>query len=373
MAITLFRRHTASCPHASKGRDFLKCQCPLWADGYVDGIRMLRRSLGTRDMARARKKAAALESPEIRAHKPLEEAVDAFLAHCESNGVGDSSRRKYKSSFKYLTAFVLQRGIDSAGDIDVTLLDDFRSSRALSPVTSMAELRLLRQFFSYCFERRWADSNPAKSIKMPRGLKPTDKEPYTTSEIAAILSACDRIGHTSAERVRARAMILTLRYTALRIGDVALMPRSRVSAHGTYWRVFLRTEKGGKPVFLPIPKEMKDALDALPAKSETHFFWNGGGSDRTMKGIAQRVLRSVFRKSGVAKAHAHRFRHTLATELLVKGASFEEVADVLGNTPDIVRKYYGKWAEGRQTRIDDLMARVHDTAEYTQPKLKRVK
>lgn len=114
-------------------------------------------------------------------------------------------------------------------------------------------------------------------------------------------------------------------------------------------------------------------MDALPIKSETHYFWSGKGSDRTMKGIAQRVLRSVFKKSGVPKAHAHRFRHTIATELLVKGASFEEVADILGNTPDIVRKYYGKWAEGRQTRIDELMARVHETAEYAQPKLKRVK
>jgi site-specific recombinase XerD len=372
MAITLFRRHAASCPHAAKGRDFMKCSCPIWCDGYINGVRTLRKSLGTRDMARARKKAAALES-EDRAEKPVEDAVDAFLSHCESNGVRDSSRRKYKASFNYLKSFLKLHGIDSVGDINVTLLDDFRSSRALSPVTSMAELRLMRQFFSYCFDRRWTESNPAKSIKMPRGIKPTDKEPYTASEVAAIVAACDRIGHTKAERIRARAMILTLRYTALRIGDVALMPRNQISAHGTYWRIFLRTEKSGKPVFLPIPKEMKDALDELPAKSETHFFWAGKGSDRTMKGIAQRVLRSVFKKSGVAKAHAHRFRHTLATELLVKGASFEEVADVLGNTPDIVRKYYGKWAEGRQTRIDELMARVHDTAEYTQPKLQRVK
>lgn len=327
--------------------------------------------MGTRDMARARKKAAVLESQDQRTIKPISEAIDAFMAHCESNGVRESSLRKYRSSFNYLNAFLSKRA-GSIDEIDVPILDDFRSSRPLSPITATAELRLLRQFFSYCFERRWIDNNPAKSIKMPRGLKPTEKEPYTAAEISAIVAACDRIGHTSAERIRAKAMILTLRYTALRIGDVALMPRNRISAHGTYWRVFLRTEKGGKPVFLPIPKELKDAMDALPVKSETHFFWSGKGSDRTMKGIAQRVLRSVFRKSGVAKAHAHRFRHTLATELLVKGASFEEVADVLGNTPDIVRKYYGKWAEGRQTRIDELMARVHDTAEYV-PRLKRVK
>ena len=58
-------------------------------------------------------------------------------------------------------------------------------------------------------------------------------------------------------------------------------------------------------------------------------------------------------------AHAHRFRHTLATELLGRGASFEDVADILGNSPAIVRKHDGKWSAARQSRIDDLMERVY--------------
>jgi integrase len=52
-----------------------------------------------------------------------------------------------------------------------------------------------------------------------------------------------------------------------------------------------------------------------------------------MKGIAERSLASVFKASLVPRAHAHRFRHTLATELLSNGASFEDVADILGNSP----------------------------------------
>jgi hypothetical protein len=30
------------------------------------------------------------------------------------------------------------------------------------------------------------------------------------------------------------------------------------------------------------------------------------------------------------------------------GAAFEEVADILGNSPDIVRKHYAKWSVARQ-------------------------
>jgi hypothetical protein len=82
--LTIWRRHTGSCPHRRKGRNVLKCNCPLWADGYVNGKRVLRQSLGTRDMARGRKKAVSLESPDRGVFKLAAEAVSAFLEHCKT-------------------------------------------------------------------------------------------------------------------------------------------------------------------------------------------------------------------------------------------------------------------------------------------------
>jgi integrase len=70
----------------------------------------------------------------------------------------------------------------------------------------------------------------------------------------------------------------------------------------------------------------------------------------------------VFKKSGVKKAHAHRYRHTLATRLLERGATFEQVADILGNSPEVVRKHYAKWSPGRQDNIDRLMMDHFGTA-----------
>jgi integrase len=126
------------------------------------------------------------------------------------------------------------------------------------------------------------------------------------------------------------------------------------------WRVFVRTQKSGEPVFLPIPESLKLALDAVPlprnaAADCPHFFWNGNTAKRAVVGIAERALAAVFKKSGVKNAHAHRYRHTLATRLLEQGATFEQVADILGNSPAVVRKHYGKWSKGRQDSIDRLM------------------
>jgi hypothetical protein len=40
------------------------------------------------------------------------------------------------------------------------------------------------------------------------------------------------------------------------------------------------------------------------------------------------------------------------------GGTEQEVADILGNSPEIVRKHYAKWSQARQQRIDDLMRKA---------------
>jgi site-specific recombinase XerD len=357
--LTIWRRHTTQCPHRGKGRDYLKCNCPIWADGYVNGRRTLRVSLKTRDMARARKRAADLEDPKRQPMRTLVEAIAAFDANCVSNGFKASSLRRYRNNLSQFRVYCDSHGIIDLAEIDTSTIDAFRAARKVGPLTGLKELEVLRQFLKFCLVRHWIPDNPASQVRGPRNLPQNDAEPYTPAEIAAILGACDHFGRTDYERLRAKAMVITLRHTGLRIGD-ARLTRDRITKDGQRLRVFLRTEKTGKPVFLPIPEEMRLALNALPVPRGAPpdcrwYFWNGRTSERALVGIAERTLAAVFRESGVAKAHAHRFRHTLATELLGIGASFEEVADVLGNSPAIVRKHYAKWSTARQARIDNLM------------------
>jgi integrase len=206
--------------------------------------------------------------------------------------------------------------------------------------------------------------------------------PYTIQEESLILAACDQIGGDKYnrrgaryEQLRARAMVMLLRHTALRISDVCTLRKDAVSwdQEKNTWRVFLFTQKTGDPVFLPIPESLKLVLNALPlplnaAQDCPYYFWNCITSRRAVVGIAERTLASVFQKSGVKGAHAHRYRHTLATWLLgERGATFEQVADILGNSPEVVRKHYGKWSKGRQENIDRLMMAHFQSASAAAP------
>ena len=62
--LSLWRRHLDNCPFGAKGRKHTKCSCPIWCDGDVDGKR-LRKSLETRDWARATRKLALIEDPSL--------------------------------------------------------------------------------------------------------------------------------------------------------------------------------------------------------------------------------------------------------------------------------------------------------------------
>ena len=63
----------------------------------------------------------------------------------------------------------------------------------------------------------------------------------------------------------------------------------------------------------------------------------------------------MFKKSGVKNAHAHRYRHTLATRLLAEAPLSNKWRTSWGTRPAVVRKHYGKWSKGRQDNIDRLM------------------
>ena len=383
--LTLYRRHLKSCEHrlvgdrrtASTGRRYTKCSCPIWCDGQVNG-KHIRQSMNTRDWARATRNLAAIEDPNYglraciqpgcqtmvkdgrctRHTRALPAAIAAY--HVAHQDVGSGTKRNRRRTLRYLGEFLESRGVKTVDQIDLDTLNMFRPTRELSPRSWVKELEILRHFFRFCLDNEWTLRNPAAKLQMPRNLKSAEREPYEPNEITRMIAACDGIGRAAYERLRARAMVLMLRYTALRISDVATLKRDRIRGG----EIFIRTAKNGKPVKLPIHPELQAALNLLPlprgaaGQECPYFFWSGNGSTKAVIRDATRTMASVFEASGVPGACSHRFRHTLATEVLEAGGSIEEAADILGDSPSIIAKHYAKWSSRRQARITDLLGRI---------------
>lgn len=364
--LSLYRRHRAGknasgkpkCPHAAKGRAWTKCSCPIWVDGELNGNRNFRQSLKTRDWQRAIRKLAALEDPKATPPKPIVEAISAFEQ--QYSGRAAATRAKNEVTLRELKEYCKRVGLQDLSEITLEHLDRFRAGRKLAPLTSLRELGRLRYFFKFCAKRKWITENPAAESETPRNIRPPEVVPYEPADVAKMLAACDTIGKASYERLRARALILTLRYTGLRITDAITLARDRIRDG----QLLLHTQKTGGLVLLPLPKELLGALDSLPVPRGTigepkYFFWNGTMTRRAVKGIAERTLAAVFKASEVPEAHAHRFRHTIATDILTKGGTEQDCADVLGITPAVVHAHYAKWSQSRQKRITDLLQSMY--------------
>lgn len=360
--LILQRRHTAHCPDRHRGANYLKCRgrCPVWATGTIDG-RRIRQSLRTRDLQRAAQRLAALlASINQPPRKTVTEAVSAFLeAHKDR---APETRRKYARIIGFLAEHCRREGIEFLDELAPEHMDRYAQARGRKSWGWVKELELIRQFFDFAVEREWVKRNPAKALRAPRPLEPNDVRPYTQDEIVRIIRACDEIGRTPYERLRARAMVLLMRYTGLRISDVVTLDRSHIQ--GRY--LVKRLVKNKRLVRIELPDEVLEALERLPRPkaapaASTLYFASGNASLRSLVKGAERTLAAVFRRAGVEGAHAHRFRHTLASELLGRGGAIEDVACILGDSPAIVRRHYAKWTAEYQQRLDSTLRLVRDT------------
>ena len=276
--LSLYRRHTKKCAHRRKGSLYLKCGCPVWCWGALPSGRFIRRSVSTRNMSVARRTVEVWER-ETNPDKPpsLAAATELFLAHHADSS--QATRTKYGKIMRLFREFSERWGYEQLAQITVETFDRYRETRDVAPLTWSKELQVLRSFCEFAVRREWMNRNIAREAEMPRGIKSADREPYTEAEMVAMLQACDVIGQRPYERLRARAMVLVMRYAGLSMRNTFLLRRDQVK--DGYLEV--RRAKNGKRVKVPVTLDLMAALNAVPVPRTSddptcpYFFYHGRG------------------------------------------------------------------------------------------------
>lgn len=338
--------------------------CPIWAFGYDDHGNRIRDSLHTRDLARAGQHLQDLiarlgASGGTVERKSLTDAVTAFLARHANTA--DETRRKYKCVLGRIRVGLAAAGVDFAHQISVEALGAYATAHEKQNWTWLKELELLKQFVGFCARREWCKNIDLDELKRPRLEEANHVVPYSVEQVVSIIAACDKLGRTSYERLRARAMVLLMRHAGLRVSDVVTLSRD----HVTGGHLVKRAVKNRKWIRVELPTHVVEALDRLPKPKAAPedcrlYFASGQASVRTLVKCAQRTMAVVFERAGVADGHCHRFRHTLASELKGQGATDEEIAGILADSPSTIRRHYAKWSPEYQIRQDALL-RIHGT------------
>lgn len=363
--LTVYRRHSEKCPHYSKGRAYSLCSCPIWVDGILPSGLPVRCSLQTRLAKEAEAKIAALSRGEsvsgISGGVSIAHACERFLGDAEIRGVRDSTLRGWRKTLEHLQHFM---GDALVSDATVERLSDFRVQRKgksggkASPGTLRKETEVIRALFRFCLHRDWIKSNPAEKLGRIIGQsRPT--LPFSDAEIAKLLDSCGRLGASGDPlvidfaRIRARAFILTMLYTGLRISDTVALRRDAVEGN----HITLRTLKTGAPVKVFVQDFVVEELLNLPVHHPMYFFHNGG-TIRTNIGRFQYIVQRVGEIAGI-HAHPHRFRDTFARGVLESGADLRTLQLLLGHSSiKTTEKYYAHFVPSQQRLLDAATARL---------------
>jgi integrase len=366
MPLELYRRHN---PQKCSSTDTVICTnrkrpCPIWVSGTKPDGTYVRESLKTRDWEHAKKVARIWEEQGQKPKTPsglvrVEDFKKKFIDNMKTEGKGHETVRKYEQLFKPLIEFALDKGIRFVSEFDLPLLEEFRSTWPDGDLSKQKKQERLRTVFKYARSHRMIELNPALELGKIV-VKPKQVVPFTDDEMKAIESAAKaRIEdekRSKEERERSKqayALILLMRYSGLRIGDATMLRLDKLEGN----RLSLRTQKASKDISVLLPPPVVDALKVLKPTIETHYFWNGASTLKSLTNLYRDFyLAPVFKAAKLTgNPHPHQFRHTFASKLLSSGTSVENVAALLGNTPRVVWKHYAAFVKERQDALDQAV------------------
>ncbi len=314
-------------------------------------------------------------------------AVDDYLAYVAEEAT-QSTVTKYKTFLGQFVAFCEWRKIQHVRQIDQDDVLEFRKTLedpeaahkkaslnkngkprwgTMKIGTIRRNARILKSFFDRCIVRKWMTENPASVLKMRRrrnAKRTKDEVKYLTRrQMADILWAVDQFPRmTEQHKIRLKALILTMRWTGLRISDATVLKATSIR-NGV---LFAKTKKANTEVQIPLPEVLTTVLKNMTPYSGGYLFWNRRKEDAstaTPIGNFGRSLKSVFETAGIQETDvqliSHRFRNTFAVHLLSKGVPLETVSLMLGHDSiSTTADYYAAYAHSYMERAERLVRRV---------------
>lgn len=176
-------------------------------------------------------------------------------------------------------------------------------------------------FFNWCWKEELIQKNPTANltaVKRPKIIK----KPFNSVEIEKIKEY--------ANNVRDLAIITFLLSTGCRINEVCNLNKEDIDLQLRQVKVF---GKGSKEriVYLDDVSIMYLKRYFNERKDDSKVLFVGKGDKRLQAGGVRRMLKRIEKRSGVENVHPHRFRRTLATNLINRGMPIQEVKTILGH------------------------------------------
>lgn len=250
-----------------------------------------------------------------------ESALKKFIATKRIEGTADSTLQRYADENLRLIRF-LQKPLFEITTYDIRFYLSYkRKEKKISNRTLDNMRRCYSSFFGWLFGEGLIGKNPCTGLSSIKYKKQV-KRPFSAADMERLRKAC--------ENIRDLALLDFLYCSGCRVTEVSKLDISDID--------FDRMEcvvlgKGNKERVVYLSEvaamHLQEYLESREDNEPALFL--GKGSKRLSKNGIEARLKHLGTLAKVENVHPHRYRRTLATNLLDRGMNIQDVATILGH------------------------------------------
>jgi integrase/recombinase XerD len=286
--------------------------------------------------------------------EPVNEWLRAYCDYLDKVlGLSAGSRRVY---LRYPRLFLESLGAAGLASVTPDRICDFVREKAAKLSSTRLLVTGLRVFLRFLATQNLIRPGLDGAVPTLRQWKLASlPKHFSDHEVARLLDACDA---KTCMGLRDRAVLTLLARLGLRAAEVLQLRLDDINwKEGT---ILIRAGKSNRDRLLPLSHEVGSSLVAYlkngrPKSSLPNIFLqcNPPFSPLKQHAAPTKIVRRYMKRAGVPIncRGAHALRHTAATSMVCRGASFKEVADILGHKSLVTTAVYVKLDVGKLASV----------------------
>ena len=246
--------------------------------------------------------------------------LESFLTAKQLEGRSSKTIQRYK----YIISKLLIFSNTNIRAITVYHLRRFlieMKNRGNADSTLQGVREIFSSFFNWLQKQHLIENNPCCNLAPIKCAKKV-RLPFTNAEIQQLKQQCNCI--------RDKAIVCFLLSSGCRISEMTALNRTDVDLKNLQCKVI---GKGNKQriVYIDDVTALMLRRYLISRKDTLEPLFIGQRKQRLMPGGVREMLRNIGKRANISNVHPHRFRRTLATNLINRGMPVQEVAKILGH------------------------------------------
>ena len=207
-----------------------------------------------------------------------------------------------------------------------------RERQGIKMSTMQTRLHYLSSFWDFMITEELVSSNPVKKVGLLK-LEKTIKKPFSSEEMEALRVSCQCLRDRALVEFLYSTGVRVSELVSLNVGDIEMGRQELiVYGKGSKERKTYMTDSAKFYLRRYLSERCADSGKSIEQiQNEPLFVTLDFPHNRLSVAGIQYMLRQLGIRAGVLNVHPHRFRRTIASDLLSRGMPIEQVKEFLGH------------------------------------------